>query len=390
MQMTEISSPAARQSIFGDASRPSFISGAVWAGLVSLILVPGFFAGLDTQTAFSPADLQVHETLFAYLGTVIAGFILTSIPEWTGRPPLSGRSLTILILVWLAGRAAVAVSGIVGPLAAGGIDCLFLALTAITAATEAAKGRGWKALPPIGLLVLFLAGDAVFYLGAYDSGSGDAGKRIGIAAAVILVTLVSGRSVPGRNAPEAETAEPAPFGALGVSTVAVSSLALLGWILLPNYRASAALMVLAGIVHAVRLARWVFDRSPQTTLTLVQQLAYAFIPLGFLVIGGGVLFSHDQGNGVDVRAWLVSATGILTLATFARVSLDEAARPRSVRTMARIIYAAIAVVAVTRLFGGLTWILPVIGGAALMVLFAVFVIGYLPVLARPAKGPAPA
>nr|WP_294554637.1 NnrS family protein [uncultured Rhodopila sp.] len=383
--MPDISHPATGQTIFGDGSRPSLITGAVWAGLVSLILVPGFFAALDTQTAFSPAALQVHETLFAYLGAVIAGFVLTSIPEWTGRPPLHARALTVLIVAWLAGRAAVAASGFVGPLVAGGVDCLFLALTAITAATEAAKGRGGKALPPIGLLIVFLAGNAVFYLGSYGSGSGEAGKRIGIAAAVILVTLIGGRTAFGRNAPDAQTAEPAPFGALGVATVAVSGLALLAWIILPDYRASAALMLLAGIVQAVRLARWVFDRSPQTTLTLVQQLAYAFIPLGFLVIGGGVLFGHDQSGGVDVRAWMVSATGILTLAMMARISPDAAARSPSARTMARVIYAAIAVVAVTRLFGGLTWILPVIGGAALMLLFAVFVIGYLPVLARPGK-----
>jgi uncharacterized protein involved in response to NO len=381
--MTEISQTATGQSVFGDGSRPSFLTGAVWAGLASLILVPGFFAALDTQTAFRPADLQVHETLFAYLGTIIAGFILTSIPEWTGRPPLSGRGLTVLILAWLAGRAALAASGFIGPLVAGGVDCLFLALTAITAATEAARGRGWKALPPIGLLIMFLAGNAVFFLSSYESGSGEAGKRIGIAAAVILVTLISGRSLPVRD----ETAEPAPLGAAGLAAVVVSALALLAWIILPDYKASAALMLLAGIVQAVRLAGWVFDRSPQTTLTLVQQLAYAFVPLGFLVIGGSVLFAHDQSGGVDVRAWIVSATGILTLAMMARITPDGAGRPSSARTMARIIYAAIAVVAVTRLIGGLTWILPLIGGAALMVLFAVFTIGYLPVLARPGRTP---
>ena len=386
--MTELSRPATGQTIFGDGSRPSFITGAVWAGLASLILVPGFFAGLDTQTAFSPVGLQVHETLFAYLGAIIAGFILASIPEWTGRPPLSGRGLTILILAWLAGRAAVAVSGVVGPLAAGGVNCLFLLLTVIMAATEAARGRGWKALPPIGLLIMLLAGNVVFYLGSYESGSGEAGKRIGIAAAVILVTLVSGRTSLAGAAPEAGSAEPAPIGALGMAALAVSCLALLAWIVLPDFKVSAALMLLAGIVQAVRLARWVSDRSRQTTLTLVQQLAYAFIPLGFLVIGVGVLFSHEHPNGVDVRAWIVSATGILILAMMARISLDDAGRPASVRTTARIIYAAIAVVALARLFGGLTWILPVIGGAALMVLFAVFLIGYLPVLARPARAEA--
>ncbi|KKM07869.1 hypothetical protein LCGC14_1729640, partial [marine sediment metagenome] len=34
-----------------------------------------------------------HEFLFSYLGAVIAGFVLTAVPSWTGRLPVVGWHL---------------------------------------------------------------------------------------------------------------------------------------------------------------------------------------------------------------------------------------------------------------------------------------------------------
>nr|WP_294519681.1 NnrS family protein [uncultured Rhodopila sp.] len=380
--MTAIpSSPAGQsRSIFGDGAKPSFLSGAVWAGLASLILLPSFFGDLQIQTALPPVDLQVHETLFGYLAAIVAGFVLTAIPGWTGRPPLAARTLGLLVVVWLAGRVAMAASGFIGPFAAGGVDSLFLLLAAAIALREAASGRAASALAPIGLLVAFYAGSVVFDLGAYHNGSSDAGKRIAIAAVVMLVTVVGGRVLPRPGTED----QPPAFGALDIVTVAVSAVALLVWIALPAFIVTGALLLIAGIVHAVRLFRWVSDRKGQNTLTLVQQIAYGFIPLGFLVLGLGDLSPHGTAAGVDIRSWLVSATAILTLGTVARISLDPAGSPAAARRFAWIIYSAIGLAAVGRLIGGLSWVLPAIGGAALVVAFAVFSIGYLPLLARPA------
>jgi uncharacterized protein involved in response to NO len=378
--MTSIPRPpfGKARSILSDGPGRPVLSGAVWAGLASLILLPAVFGSLQFQTAFRPFDLQVHETLFGYLGAIFAGFVLTAIPEWTGRPPLRGRTLGVLVLLWLAGRVAMVASGLIGPLAAGGIDSLFLLLVAATAVREAASGPGWKAVPPIGLLIVFLAANVIFHIGAYHSGSPETGKRIGIAAAVVLVTLVGGRVFPSLDTAETGFAEPAPFKAVDLAALVVSALALAVWIALPEFVGTAVLLLIAGIVHAVRLSRWVRDGQVQNTLTLIQQIAYGFVPLGFVVTGFTILSSHSQPLSADIAVWTVSATGILTLATAARVSFDDSGLPGAARPVAFIIYAAVAIAAVARLLG---W--PTLSGAALAAGFAVFTIGYMPLLARP-------
>jgi uncharacterized protein involved in response to NO len=38
--------------------------------------------------------------VFGYGAAVVAGFLLTAIPNWTGRMPLQGAPLAILFLLW--------------------------------------------------------------------------------------------------------------------------------------------------------------------------------------------------------------------------------------------------------------------------------------------------
>jgi uncharacterized protein involved in response to NO len=378
--MTAISRKPLRRSIFGDGSKPSFVTGALWTGLASIVLTPILFGSLQLQTALSQADLQAHETLFGYLAAIIAGFILTALPEWTGRPPLKGRTLAILILAWLAGRLAIAESASISLIVAAAIDLVFLLLAILVAAREATGGQDSRAWPAIGLLIVFFAGNAVFFLGALSNGSPEAGKRIGIAAAVLLVTLVGGRVFPQPDTASA----PAPFRAVDIAALVLSALALVSWIVLPVFIVTAGLMLIAGIVHAIRLTGWVTGGSAQSTLSLVQQVAYGFLPLGFVVIGFRILFAEDLA-GVDVRTWMVSATGILVLAMTARAGLTDAERPRAARTLAWFVYAAAVMAIEMRIFGGFNALLPYLSGASLAVAFAVFTIGYVPVLARPGR-----
>ncbi len=362
--MTATSNPpiGQGQSVFTEGLKPSFLTGALWAGLASLVMLPSFLG-----------DLQAHEMLYGYLSAIIAGFILTAIPGWTGRPPLRAPVLAVLILAWLAGRAAIALSGTIGSAVAGGIDSLFLLLVALVALRETVAAFAWSALPPIGLLVLFYVGNDIFQLG-----SPELGKRVGLAAVVLLVTLIGGSVVPRTGGADDRLAA---FGTLDLAVLAVSAAALAAWIVLPGYRIAAGLLLVAGMLQGFRLARWVGGGSGQTTLTLVQQIAYGLLPLGFLIIGFSGLTAHDGPGGADIRAWTVSATGILTLGILARLDLGRAPGA-SVRLFARVIYAAFGLSILIRMFGGWSQYLPPIGGAALMVAFAVFSLGALPSLAR--------
>jgi hypothetical protein len=73
--------------------RPFFLAGTVYAGLGLLIWLLLFVGELTLPTAFSPLDWHIHELLYGYLLAIITEFLLTAIPNWSGRLPLQGGAL---------------------------------------------------------------------------------------------------------------------------------------------------------------------------------------------------------------------------------------------------------------------------------------------------------
>src|SRR5215471_15764307 len=112
-------------ALFSYGFRPFFFFGAVYAGAIVLVWLPAFYGQLQLGTAFAPRDWHVHEMLFGYIAAVVAGFLLTAVPNWTGRLPLQGRPLLVLVSAWLIGRIAVTTSGWIGWLPAAVIDAAF-------------------------------------------------------------------------------------------------------------------------------------------------------------------------------------------------------------------------------------------------------------------------
>ena len=98
------------------------------------------------RTAYPPLDWHIHEMLYGYVAAVIAGFLLTAIPNWTGRLPITGAPLMALAALWLAGRLAIFFSVYLGILLAAVIDIAFLTTLAIVAAREVMAGRNWHNL----------------------------------------------------------------------------------------------------------------------------------------------------------------------------------------------------------------------------------------------------
>jgi uncharacterized protein involved in response to NO len=97
-------------ALFSAGFRPFFLLGALWAALAILIWLPAFAGDYQIPTIFPPVTWHVHEMVFGYGAAVVAGFLLTAIPNWTGRIPLQGAPLAILLLLWAVGRLAVLLS----------------------------------------------------------------------------------------------------------------------------------------------------------------------------------------------------------------------------------------------------------------------------------------
>src|ERR1700730_17746817 len=84
-------------AIFSYGFRPFFFLGSIYAGAMILIWLPVFEGQMELPTAFAPRDWHVHEMLFGYVAAVVGGFLLTAIPNWTGRLPLQGFPLAVLV-----------------------------------------------------------------------------------------------------------------------------------------------------------------------------------------------------------------------------------------------------------------------------------------------------
>ena len=372
--------------LFANSFRPFFLFGAVYAAIVMLVWLPVFYGEVSLTSAFAPRDWHVHEMLYGYLPAAITGFLFTAIPNWTGRLPIRGLPLAVLVAVWGAGRLAVTFSAETGWMTALLIDASFLALVAAAAAREILAGGNWRNLPVVLLVLLLLAGNVAFHLEAHLRGNADYGLRIGISVVVLLIALIGGRIIPSftRNwlVKDNPGRLPVPFGRFDMITIAVGAVALVAWIVRPDSQVTGATLALAGLLHVVRLSRWAGDRTLRERLLLILHVGYGFVPLGFFLGAAASLGVVPASAGL--HAWMVGAAGTMTLAVMTRATLGHTGQQLRASVTTQAIYAAIVVAALARICAIIE---PVYGDALLhlaalawVAAFAGFALVYGPLL----------
>jgi uncharacterized protein involved in response to NO len=331
--------------------RPFFLLGSIYAGAMIPLWLSVFAGELDLHTAFAPRDWHVHEMLFGYVAAIVGGFLLTAVPNWTGRLPLQGGPLAVLVSIWLAGRIATFTSAWIGWAAACAIDAAFLALLAGAAAREIIAGRKWSNLPVVALISLFGAANVAFHVEAHLEGLADYSTRFAVALVITLISLIGGRIVPSftRNwlARQRPGRMPSPFGRFDAAVVAMSAGSLVAWIVVPVSNVTGALLMIVGVLHAVRLARWAGYRTGSDRLVLILHLAYAFVPLGYVLSG---LAAFDiLPSSAGIHAWTGGAIGAMTLAVMTRATLGHTGQALQASIGTQCLYAAVIAAALTRI-----------------------------------------
>ena len=153
-------------ALLSDGFRPFFLGANLWATLAMVLwigLISGHWAFAN---AYGAVAWHAHEFLFGFVSPVLTGFLLTAIPNWTGRLPLQGQPLLALCLLWAAGRAAMLATDVIGLSAAAAVDSVYLPTLAIVIVREVirqklAKSEGLRPRRAIGASQRAVSGGSV-------------------------------------------------------------------------------------------------------------------------------------------------------------------------------------------------------------------------------------
>lgn len=339
--------------------RPFFFLGGLYGGFAILLWLPLVFGRLRLLTAFDPVDWHIHEMLFGFVPAVVTGFLLTAVPNWTGRLPVQGKPLGVLVALWAIGRFAMLFSEVIGPVPAGVLDCLFLLAVAGVTANEIVAGRNWRNLKVLIPLTVLLLANVLFHAEAFFSGTSDIARRLAVAAVIMLLILIGGRIIPSftRNwlAREKPGRLPASFGRFDAVTVIASGLAFALWVAVPASPVAGLVLVLAGCLHVVRLARWAGDRTWREPLVLILHVSYLFVPAGFLLAGLSAIRPDVFLPAAGMHAFGAGAIGTMTLAVMMRASLGHTGHALVMSHVMKVVYVAALSAALLRLCAVFDW-----------------------------------
>ncbi len=376
-------------AVFSVGLRPFFLFSAVWSAIAAPLWLYAFLSG-------GPVGLSwhVHEMLFGYTGGVVVGFLLTAVPNWTGRLPVVGTPLALLFGLWLAGRAAMLamalnadLAGAVWPLV---MDALFLFAMVFVVWREVLAGQNWRNVPVAVMVTVFALANAGFHLEAEAGGVATLSTRLGLAVVTLLIAVIGGRVTPSftRNW-QARRGGPLPaaVGRFDVVTLAVTAAGLIAWSIAPAHPAVGAMLLAAGGLNLVRLIRWRGDATLAEPLVWILHLGYLWLSAGLVLTGMSVAAPGLVPPSAGVHALTAGAVGVMTLAVMTRASRGHTGRPLTAGKLEVLIYVLINAAALTRVAGGLAPTayqpLLIVSAGLWSAAFLAFAIGYGPMLLSP-------
>jgi uncharacterized protein involved in response to NO len=382
------------------AFRPMFLAAGTWAVVTIAVWLAMFLGYLQLPTRFDPLAWHIHEMLFGFVMAAVAGFLLTAIPNWTGRLPVRGRPLALLAGLWLLGRIVCLISAELPAWLAIVADLSFPVVLLAVAAREIIAGRNWRNLPMTAPIAVFIVADLLMHLESlgFTVPSG-LGWRLGLAAPILLISVIGGRIIPSftRNwlFKRHSARLPAAHSAIDSAAIGLLCAGLIIWAAFPDLRFAGVLLVIAAALNAWRLARWAGGATWAEPLLFILHVGYAWVVIGVVLLGLSIL-----GAGVPVasaiHALTAGAIATMILAVMPRVTLGHTGRDLTTNRATVAIFVLINVAAISRVCA--SWhpddmmILLALSAICWIAAFALFEIVYGPMLLtrQPTRsGPSP-
>ncbi|MGZ5012696.1 MAG: NnrS family protein [Methylobacter sp.] len=322
------------------------------AGLAALVLIVfwnAIYSGTLTSEHYYPNNYwHAHEMLLGYAVAVIAGFLLTAVKNWTGKPTITGDQLASLCLLWLYGRILPFYAGALPDVLIALVDFSFLPILAYQVSKPIIQAKQFGNLFFIGLLLLLALGNGLIHtemLGLQDN-SAAIGIQLVVATIIILILIIAGRVFPfftERGIP----------GTLVIRNPLLDSLSVASAVIvfaLQLFDISGTLLALAAVIAIVvniaRLAGWYVRRIWYVPLLWVLYAGYGWIILGFILTA---LSAYSVVlPTLALHAFTLGGIGVLTLGMMARVSLGHTGRALKASNAIAIAFVLINVAALFR------------------------------------------
>ena len=370
--------------------RPFFL----FAGLFAMMHIPLWLCQwsgrLNPAAPFDPLLWHGHEMLFGFGTAVVAGFLLTAVPNWTATPAVAGGPLALLAGLWLAARLAFLGGGGLPVWLAAALDMAVLPLLAALLAGPLVKAGKARNMIFLGLLTVLALADGLVLaqiIGA-AADTGRHGLALAVFTLVLMIGIVGGRIIPAFTQSGLQAAGIAWQAARipGLEPAAVGLLALVAAAeaIAPGSAAAAALCLVAALLHALRLAGWRGWRTARLPLLWVLHLGYLWLPLGLAAVGLAGLEMIPLSFEAALHGLTVGAVGTMVLGVMSRAALGHGGRPLKPAPATVAAYLLVWVAAWLRLAApladsaGVLWL----SGLAWSGGFALFVLVYAPICLR--------
>ncbi|WP_159952318.1 NnrS family protein [Rhizobium sp. 18065] len=279
--------------------RPFFLGAGVWAIIAMILWLALLTQDFDFAHRYGQSNWHAHELLFGFATAALVGYLMTTIPNWTGGFPLAGRPLAGLALLWLAGRIALLSVDHLPMLLCLSVDWLFLPIFAFFCAREFRKSRRVLDLKPLAALMLLSAFNAGFHASAATTTDTTFWVRASLSIYVLLITSTSAKLVPSfTNSWLAQSGkkrlEPANRK-IDRAVLLSTAVALMIWTAAPHGAMTTIATCIATTCQLIRIKGWFSRFVLGAPLILALQLSYVFIPLGLFGVAAaslGVMPDH--------------------------------------------------------------------------------------------------
>lgn len=336
--------------LFSYGFRPFFLGGAVWACLAMVLWIAALSGAIEIGGDYGALGWHAHEMLFGFTSAIVAGFLLTAVPNWTGRLPVSGVPLVGLFAVWVAGRAVLLMPDLLGLVPSVVLESAFLPTMLAVCVREIVAGRKWADLKVIAGLGALSVANICFHYEVLAAGGPDHSERLALSGLIMMIVVVGGRMLPSftRNwlNKAGRSDFPIPYNRFDLAAIIATVPALGLWVVWPGSGITSAFAIVAALMQAVRLWRWRGWTTAREPLVLVLHLAYLLVPVGLAAIAASA--ADLVAASATAHILTVGTVTTMMLAVMTRATRGHTGRELTASALTCVSYAGLFLAAAVR------------------------------------------